>query len=58
MTDDAYQSYIEFPACAGMIRESGYGFEQNERVPRMRGDDPHDHGPVAAAYLSSPHARG
>ena len=35
-----YNSYIVFPACAGVILETEWSLPELEGFPRMRGGDP------------------
>ena len=49
---------VEFPACAGMIREESQEKSKEGRVPRMRGDDPILSWGNGTVSTSSPHARG
>ena len=47
-----------FPACAGMIPDTKEETVENERVPRMRGDDPGAAMRCSMGCVCSPHARG
>ena len=52
------EAFEEFPACAGMNRWQTEPASQQQRVPRMRGDEPYARLLPMLRTVSSPHARG